>query len=567
MFKKLAVTSLAGVILLTGCDQGIKDIKPLTLEEVAGKRIAQMSTDEKEGLIYKFVSDRITVNRDNLIDIDSRDMSKINTLITNISANLKGTKKDILKEEYANYLLLEFAKTPYEWQQTKVDPVGFDAAARLYFVDVTYTTTGNFKRVVPISKIPNGSPDEETLKQKRYSDYLAYLSFKQRGNMEEAQKSLNQFQTAWGSVESIKQEQQGVSLLDRTKLEQQDSEGIGKLTYSGVVQDSKFNGGAEMTFRYVFKYKYNLGEETDLEVESLYLKDYTLKDSDSIVNSLKRDNTNGIEVLKPFIDKLIISYHKAMQEANDQGLNSLFLTYGDVDKYYDDLSKYTYNTIGGYNFEILQRGGTNVVVKVDRINQLRAKGAEMSLPTYEEEWVYNLVLDKDDKIKIRNANMVKSTLIGEPISVIKNVNGVSDMIQYSGESFTTTNKEKVEEALKKFSKVVFNGKVDSSEFTNIVDVGVSDVTLKKISDVVTSVQDADRKITYIVSYDTKTNVYVSVTLREVFEKGNQSLDTESVVDLVNRNGEWKVVNYVRTLSVKTSTVQMNTKNALSEDKK
>lgn len=568
MIRKLALGSMSGVLLLlSACTPNdIKDVPPLTLEEVAGKRLAQMSNDEKEGLIYQFVSDRITVEKDKLIEIDQKDNAKIKQLLDKIHNSLKGTSKSVIKDEYANYLLMEFARTPYEWTPSSVDGVGFDPAARLYFVDVTYSTTSVLKKVIPSSKIANGSPEETVLKEQRYADYLAFLTQKsQGGDSATLQKG---FETAWGPLTEILQEQQGVSLFERTKLESQTSGGLGKLTYSGLVQDSNMNSGAKMTFRYVFKYNFNLGEETELALDSLYLKGYELGNPESIVGGLTREDTNGTEVLKPFIDKLLVSYHKSVAEFNTTGLYSTFYDFSGVDKYYDDINKYTYNYIGGYNFEILQRNGTNVVLQVNRINKIRAKGAEMSLPTYEESLIYNLVLGADDKIKVRSVHLLNSTLVGEPISVIKNVSGISDLIQYSGDSFTASNKEKVEEALKQFSTVVFNAKVDDAGFTDIVDVGVSEVALKRISDVVQAVPDADRKVTYIVSWDTKTNVYVSLTIREIFEKGaNNSLDTEAVVDLVNRNGEWKVVNYTRTMNIKTSGVKLDTKNALTEDKR
>jgi hypothetical protein len=567
MLKRATLGAMVGVIiLLTGCSaSGVTNVPPMTLEEVAGKRLAQLSQDEKDGLIYQFVSDRIRVDKDRLIKVEQKDLTAVTSLLGDITSFLKGTNNTSIKESYANYLLSEFARTPYEWAQSKIDVVGFDPAARLYFVDVTYTTTGTFKNVVPSSKIPYGSPNEDLLKQKRYQDYLNYLTLKSRGNTVEAQTAITDFANAWGSLDVIFKEQQGTSLVERTRAMSQASGGLGKLTYSGLVQDSKFSGGATMTMRYIFKYKFNLGEETDLELTSLYLKGYQLNNAETLLKDQATTNGVGAEVLKPFIDKTIVSYHKAVEESNYTGLYSLFFDYAGVDKYYDDISKYMYNSIGGYNFTILERSGTNVTVQVNRVNQLRAKGAEMSLPTYDEVLIYNLVLDADDKIKLRSVNLVKSTLVGEPISVIKNVNGISDLIQYSGESFTESNKAKVEEALKNFSKVVFNAKVDVPEFSKAVDIGVSQIALKKMSDVITAIPESKKKVNYIVSWDTKTNVYVSVTMREIFEVADGNLDTESVVDLVNRNNEWKVVNYTRTQNIKTSSVTMNTKNALSED--
>lgn len=564
----LLTVGALGVTMLSGCakSSSVSNIPALTLEEVAGKRLAQLSTDQKEGLIYKYVSDRIVVDRDKLMTISDTDMSRINTVLSNANQSLKGENKLALSEEYANYLLLEFAKTPYEWEQIKVDPVGFDPAARLYFVDVTYNTTKQYKKAIPNSKIAKGSENEELLKQKRYRDYIYYLELKGKGDAIRAEAAYNNFVNAWGPVADIMEEQQGVSLLERTRKQNQDSGGLGKLTYSGLVSDAKLSVGATMTVRYILRYKFNLGEETDLEIMSLYVKDYALDNADKIIDSYNIEETVGVEVLKPFIDQTILSYNKAIEECNEVGLNSLFEDYSLIDKYYEDMYKYSYISIGGYTYDILERNGTNVVVKVNREIKTRARGADMSLPSYDDVVIFNMVLSNDDSIKIKSVYPVKSTLVGEPLSVIRNVNGISELIQYSGEAFTESNKGKVEDVIKKFSKVVLEGEVDSTTFTNIVDIGVSQMNLQKIADTITSI-NANKKATYIVSWDTKTNVYCSLTLREIFQTSTGNLDTESVIELVNRNGVWRVVNYTRVLSVKTTKTDIDTKTALCVDEK
>lgn len=558
----LLVISTAAM-LLTACSDEIKEMQPLSMEEVAGNRLEQMTQDEKDGIIYDYVADRITVDKENLIKIEKRDSNKIESLLDSINKNLRGADNKALKSEFANYMLTEFARTPYEWKQSTIDYVGFDASTRLFFVDVTYTTTDQYKRVIPTSSIANGAPDEEKLKQSRYSDYIYYLTMRQN-TPEKAPQALADFNSRWGTYAQVNQEQQGISLLDRTKLESQTTGGIGKLTYTGVIKDSALNTGAKMTFRYVFKYQYNLGEETDLHVESMYLKDFELNGSESTLAKLSGDSVNGVEVIKPFVDKLINSYNKAVEESNDIGLYQLYSNYGDVDKFYNDLSEYTYNSSGGYTFKILQRKGTNLNVEVTRMNQIRAKGSNMSLPTYQEKLLFNLILNNDDTIRINSVNLVKSELIGEPISVIKNVSGVSEIINYSAQSFTKENEVKILDTIDRFSEVVLASNTSTSEFTDVVDIGISDAALKRISDNILSIPDAKRKVTFVVSWGTKTNVFASVTVREVFEGGTENYDTEAIIDLVNRDNEWKVVNYNRTLNVKTSATNVDAKNAISE---
>lgn len=607
--KKLVCVLLSGVtgMSVVGCNN-IKSTEPLTLEEVAGKRLASITSDDREKIVFEQISGRIVVDKDNLIQIDEKDMSVISNLINSVNANLRGEDNKALSTEFANYLLTEFAKTPYEWEQSNIEAIGYDPATRLYFVDVEYKTNGNLKSAIATSKIPMGSPTEDVLKQKRYEDYMNYMTLRANGNPQ-ADAKLNEFVSRWGSVESIKEEQQGVSLLERTRKKaksqpvveappvvettpvegegaegvvegevapvepvvetpvvQSSGNGIGKLTYAGLVSDNKLNVGAKMTVRYVLKYKYNLGEETDLMVNSLYVKNYELNDADNLLKSYNSENNKGVEVLKPFIDKLILSYNKAVETTNNIGLYQLFDNYGAIDKYYEDLSKYTYTNFGGYTYNILERSGTNLVVQVDRVVKTRARGTEMSLPTYQETSIFNIVLDKDDTLKIRSVYPVKSTMIGEPLSVIENVSGVSDLINYSNESFTKENQDKVEAVLKQFSKAVIKGSVDCKEFNQSVDMGVSQLTLKKMADAITSI-DANKKTTYIVNWGTKSNSFVSVTLRDIFETETGNYDTESIVDLANTGGVWKIVDYTRVLNVQTEKTQMDSKDALCVDTK
>lgn len=561
------ITSLMGS-LLVGCSNISKfaDIPSMTLAEVAGSRLVASTNQEVESEIYNYVSDRIVVDGAKLIDVSSKDEKNITSLLANINTQLSGKGGNVLTDEYANYLLLEFAKTPYEWVQSNKDIVGFDPAARLYFVDVTYSTTQTYKSVVPDSKIVNGDPEGDRLKQKRYTDYITMLTFKQNQNIEKYNTMYGTFINRWGNIQDIFNEQQGVSLYNRTIQKNTDSGGIGKLTYSGLVSDNTLAQGAKMTVRYVLKYSLNLGEETDLAVEALYLKSYNLNGYENILKNYTLKDSASLEVLKPFIDQLILSYNKCVEESNHIGLYQLFNDYKTIDKYYDEIRDYTYNSIGGYTYKILERknNAKEVAVQVNRINQIRARGAEMSLPTYEEILVFNIILGTNDNITIKDVYLLNSELIGEPLSVIKNVTGISDQIQYSDAAFSATNKKKVEELLVKFSQIVTNSDYTSADFLACVDLGISQNTLNRMVDTIKAITP-NKKAMYIISWNTKTNVYCSVTVREVFECDNGNFDTESVIDMGNRNGVWKIVNYTRTVNIKTSNSVIDTSKAFTVD--
>ena len=567
MKKILSIILLIVMVctMLTGCGGTANEIMkatPYTIDEVAGSRILAATNIDEDTKIYNYISDRIVVDGTKLIDVSVKDEQNITNLLANINTQLQGKGGNVLTDEYANYLLLEFAKTPFEWVQSNKDILGFDPAARLYFVDVTYTTTDMYKSVVPDSKIVNGDPEGVKFKKKRYEDYIAMLTYQYKGDVK-YNDSYNTFVNRWGNIQDIFDEQQGTSLYLRTQYKGNETGGIGKLTYSGLVGDNRLAKGAKMTVRYVLKYALNLGEETDLSVEALYLKNYELNDYENILKEYTLKDVAALEVLKPFIDKLILSYNKAVEESNAIGLYQLFTDYSRLDKYYDEIREYTYNSIGAYNYEILERknNGKEVAVKVNRVNQIRARGAEMSLPTYDETLIFNLVLGMDDKITIKDIYLLKSDLVGEPMSVIRNVTGISEQIQYSDVAFSEGNKEKVLEAIKKFSAVVTNSDYSSEAFLDIVDLGISQNTLNRMADTIKAISPK-KKSTYIISWDTTTNVYCSVKIREIFECENGSYDTEAIVDLGNKNGEWKVVNYTRVLNIKTTRADYSDDTAL-----
>lgn len=573
MKKIISLILIAGLscTMLSGCSGDVpstgslRSIPSLTLEEIASTRLVEttVASNTVGGVsISDYVTDRIVVDATKLMNVTEKDEQNITALLENINIQLTGRGGNVLTDEYANYLLLEFAKTPYEWSQSSKNIVGFDPATRLYFVDVTYSTTNTYKHVVPDSAIPLGHPDSDTLRSTRYGNYISMVTYKIQNNMDKYWEAYNNFVGAWGEIQDIFDEQQGVSLYERTLRRLGDTGGIGRLTYSGLIRDNNFKTrGATMTVRYVLKYALNLGEETDLSVEALYLKNYEVFDSENLLNSYKLEDEAALEILKPFIDTLILSYNKSVEESNHIGLYQLFTDYSLIDKYYDEISNYTYNSAGVYNFEILERknNGKEVAVKVNRVNQVRARGADMSLPTYDEVLIFNLLLGAEDNITIQDVYLVKSNLIGEPLSVIRNVTGISDQIQYDDRAFAESNKKDIEELIINFTSFVAKGEVSNSEFFKYVDIGISEATVNKINNTIRAIVPKSDTV-YIVSWNTTTNRFCSVTIREILECNDGTFDTEAVLNIAKKDSEWKVIDYTRTVNIKTTEAQVNTEN-------
>ena len=571
LIKRLICLTICGAMLfsLTGCGTNAPDIESMSLEEVQSKR-ASTTVEEQEGKIYQYVSDRVMVDNSKLLSIESKDLSAINNLCSKINADLSGGTYEVLSASHLNYLLTEFLKTPYEWQQTNVQPVGFDPASRLYFVDVTYSTTGAFKSVIPSSSIPKGAPNEELLKKTRYEMWDTYLSARYRGQTERATEALKKFQSTFGDENAIFAEQQGVDLATRTAQQGEGGGGIGRLTYEGLLTSGYMtNHAASMTFRYVMKYRYNLGEETDLGVHAVYLKDFELKPEnglDNFLNSFQLNDSTGIEVLKPFVDKAILSYYKSVAESNYVGLYNIFKDFGKHDKYYEMLDNYTYNDTDSYSYRIIEKTGTSLLVRVDNVHHIRAKGESMSMPTYDEIWIFDMVLSDDDSIKIQGIYPMRITLSGEPLSVIGSVTGISDIVQYENVAFTASNKKAVEDTIVEFGDVVIKGETEGATFLDCVDLGIQQSTLQQMMSNIKAIK-ADDKVTYIISWDTRTNVYCSVTLREIFRGSSGTFDTEAQLDIAKVGDEWKIVGYNRTLNVKTSNENIKEEDALCTNRK
>lgn len=566
---------LLPLTIMTGCGNSeesqistaVEAIEPLSLDEVASKRILSQNLEERAAEFTELIEDKKVVNSQNLSKVATKDrnaiidtFSKINAYLTGAPNSEQVITNNQFSDNYANYLLLEMANTPYEWRQINQDVLGYDPKTRLYFVDVTYQTTGNTKLPVPNSRIPLGHPDSEELLAKRYQEYMAFGQMRHQAetgsgvDMNQVMKAKRDFENKWGSIDSILWEQQNVPLIERTRQQDKSTGGLGKLTYNGlIINDKMSNLGAKMTIRFVLKYRLNLGEETDLYVASAYLKDYELLGADKVLEQYTLKDKTTVSILKPFIDRLIVSYNKAVEESNLFGLYSMYQNFSNWDKYYDEMDKYMYTSYGGYTFQILSRDGSDVLLKVTQSLKYRAKvdrkdGTESSLPQYIGTYLYHLVLGKDDKIYISSIVPLRKELIGEPESVIKNVTTISDTIEYAKEAFSEDNAKKVNELLQKFAQVVVNNDGSSDDFLATVDMGVSNIALNRIVDTIKSIQ-AEREVMYVINWESRTNTFASARVKELFQRKDVNYETESEISMVNRGGTWKVIDYARKLNL------------------
>lgn len=635
----------------------MNELEALTFEEIAAGNTD--SADMRASTVYQYVTDTVTIDTDNLVDATA-EADEINKAVQKINEALYTGDSTYVDASILNYMLWEFATTPYKWAYTSTDIKGVDAATRLYFVDIKYKTTNTTKELIPDSLIVRGSPDEEALKAKRYSDYITWLDSQDADELMESpwgklvssewrtadalsvfayglqydsvlngytadadgnQKNLDKdtidsqygdvyvdaegnivdaatytFEDRWGSIDDIFATQNGVTMVDRLRdlrkntttdvdvdadadtdtVESEDTategadidimgtptvvktvstDDIGVYTYPGLTEVAT-DYGAEMTFRVVLQYKYSIGTDNAMCVQSVYLYDYSLNDYDSLLNTYTTETVQNGDVLTPFIKTALKAYRRAVEESNHNGLYNLFVTYDKYDTYIADLLEYCYVSNGGFNVELIGRKGDEVAAIVTQRTKKRAKGTDMSMPTYQEQVLVKVKLCTDDKIRIVSLTTLSSTLIGEPLSVIRNVTGVSEKIAYDSTAFSTANAVAVEEAIAGLVESELNYKAPDlrAEDYDIVDLGMS--TTEKTSMLnsfgVTEKLGADKAVVWLTSYATKSNVYCSVNIRTVYFGAGENMDTEATVGLINRNGAWRVMSYKRTMQVKTA---------------
>lgn len=329
---------------------------------------------------------------------------------------------------------------------------------------------------------------------------------------------------------------------------------IGGVTYSGLVTSNSLSDHAEMSVRYVLSYTFNLGERRELKVDTLYVKDYITEDKFGYRDLLVDEKTiSGIEVMKPILDRNILAYNRAVDESNDIGLYKLYLDYGGVDKYYSDLRAYSYMKHMAYTYRVLSRVDGIITVRVDQTRKYRAKGSGISFPMYDEVLLFTFGESDNDTLDILNVEYLKSEMVGEPLNVIQNVVGVSEKMLFSEESFTQENESKIIQLLKDFSVVQLQGGVSNENFLNIVDTGIASAELNRMIEIMDSVTalNSNEKCVFLSGYLSKSNVFVSLKIRELFA-GEEIFDTEAIIDLVNRDGKWKIVGYRRTLNIKVT---------------
>ena len=493
-----------------------------------------LSASEKEAAIYAQVANRTLLNLSDLDKVSDEDMQAITSYMDSVNQQLIGNilpSDGIIKQEYTDYLLTLFEKSPYYWQRTKMSICGMDSASRSVIVDVTYNTINFNKEVMPESSLALGTPQYDTLAKVRYSHWLDVLQYKYGTlgwGMEDDPNNvpdyidtqsqeygvylgkLEAFKSAYGEPEAI-----FTSQNDATPTELVYSTGNQK-TYPGLVDSDLERKDSEMTIRFVLVPEYAMGINRGYSCKYMYLLKYANSDTEFINKTQVDPELTGS--IEETIEETLVSYFTALDEDNFNGLYRLSNNFGAIDCYYKDYFNSTYRKHGSITFTVVDLTGTRVDCLVTVSEKERPKGTEMALPIYNS--TYRVVLDLDavsNLLKISDITLLDMTLRGEPA-----LN--ADWVKTTG----------------------FNSNITLTSTDKSSMVSVS----------------GDKKVVWLTSYTQGTDNYASVRCRELVSKDGKLKELTTVYDFLNVGGDWKISNYTIESSIQLTSGELVSSNAL-----
>lgn len=555
------LTIVTSVILLGGCgdDSEYKEISSLESIDTSSvssvSSITALSKSDRENLIYQQIADRTLIDTTALDTISNEDGAVISNYIEDICARLKGADNDSLSDSFTNYLLFEMEKTPYEWSKSTVEILGINSSSRSFIVDVTFKTNNKLKNVKSDSAIPIGDPDYDRKCKNRLERYLEILEYKKNdyNGVYDWQSKLDEFEEHYGTVESIIDSQIDYSLYEKAMQGEVN-------TYSCMVDSEVEQLGATMKVRFILSYEYSLGVKLGMSCDHMYIVNYTLETDP--LEDLDTLTIEGSSTISDAVDSLIYSENRAIDEDNYNGLYSLIDDFGKYDKYYYDMFETSYRKIKGYVIALYDVDGTTITAGVTRVRKIRAKGSNMSYPTYEEKWLYTIEL-VGNELEIINEVLIYSTLIGEP-AIVSNTdaNDVDGFV--SSVSITDDDKVEIENSISDFCTLQVNNDENSDRFLNTIDISISARELSQLKEDMFSIEGVVSKATWIKNYNTAYTNYVNLTLLEVFYKEDgTALECESTVSLIYKNSSrWQVFEYTRLSAVSINPDSVSTTSSL-----
>lgn len=558
MYKKrliaLGILASMGVVSLTGCSGSeiaqLNSMKSLNSE--AENDSYSMTLNEKQSMIYASVAERSLLDLSVLSECSEEEITAVRQYMDTVDGQLSGSvskENGVIDQCFTDYLLSEFQRSPYFWQRTKTAIRGIDSESRSIVVDVTYNTIGFNKEVIGDSFIVKGEPNYKEKESVRFTRWDNILAAK-TGGRSDWQADLDEFIKVYGEPQEIFESQRNLSLTEQV------FETGNQRTYSGVVDNEADQQGGTLTVRYVLVPKYVLGVNLGLSCKNLYITDYSV--TDDITKNFETFKEDGYATIADNVSKVIDSYFKCIDEADMSGLYKLTDNFKGLDKYYEDMFDTTYTKHNGFEVSLFNIEGTHIKAGVAISSKVRAKGSNMTMPTYKDRYYVEMEL-VDEQLKVTNMTLLSRSLEGEPAIDTEDADSEGFVANID---LSNDDKASIEKLICDFGALQLQGDKASDKFMDIVDYSMSEKKLEAMKKDISAIQ-GQKKVVWLQNYQQGTSNYASVKCREMFQKEDNSIVEATVTyEFISKGDKWYVFDYNILSSVKLDTTNLPTSGSL-----
>ena len=561
MFKRVLATLLLVATVMTtvtGCSSTkeineLNNLQALNSEADVTENYKLSWTDEQE-MIYSQVSDRTLLDLTTLTACNDDELQQVMNYMNSVDAQLCGTasgSSDIIDSCFTNYLLTEFSRTPYYWQRAKTTIRGVDPESRSIVVDVVYNTIDFEKNVQKRSSITLGEIGYEMMLDTRYERWLEVLEAKY-SNYEslEWQTLYDSFVKAYGEPEDIFASQ------DLGTPTEEIFETGNQKTYEGLIDTAGEQSHATMTVRYILVPNYVLGINLGITCQHMYITDYKLLND--VTEGKELFTQEGYATVTDSVYDVLYSFFRCIDEAHHTGLYKNMSEYGKLDKFYEKLFEYAYTKNNNFTISLFDIQGTHVECGVTLATKVRAKGSNMTFPSYTDRYYVELELI-NGVLQIENIILLSRTIEGEPAITTDeaDVSGFGAVIDLDN-----ADRDDIEKLIANFSSLQLLGDSKSDDFSNVVDVSMPQSDLKVLEENMLSIGGA-QKVVWLVNYQQGTSNYASVKCKELFQLVDNSIvEVSAVYDFIMKGNRWYVYGYSINSMVRLDTTNLATTGSL-----
>lgn len=564
MRKRVLVSALSSLVLitsLTGCAGDMGELQALRSMEANYTTTSdttnyKMSYTEQQQMIYAQVSDRKLLDLSTLSPCTDNEIQQVTNYMNTVDNILIGQaepNEDTIDPCFTNYLLAQFEQTPYYWQRTRTIIRGVDDTSKAVIVDVTYNTIDFAKEVKDDSHITKGDPDYDRKMEVRYTRYINILDALYRNNdvgKLSAEAALNEFESVYGDIDDIYNEQRNLTLTEDI------FETGNQRTYTGLVNNSREDNTGTMTVRYVLVPKFVLGINLGIECKHMYVTDYRI--NNDFTEGLSTFNLDGYQEAANSVYAKLYSFFTCIDESDYQGLYKLCDNFSSLDKYYADMFETTYSKHENITLSIFDITGTHITCAVKAPSRIRARGSNMTYPSYDDRYYFEIDL-VDDELKIKECILLSRTLTGEPdiITGEADLAGFVSLIELDNED-----KLAIEKLLCDFGTLQLNSDSLSNAFSEVVDISIPQSDLSTLKSNMMSLNGKQKSV-FLVNYQQGTSNYASVKCREQYQQEDNSIiEAEVTYDFLFVGGQWKISGYTINGSGRLDTTNLSTVGAL-----